>query len=87
MMNSVVFVSDLRVGGHMVTTDLSDSYDGLCAVVSASSSPGGVIAVAERDVAFRIAYYAVSPDGGYGAVHVTDCNNQKITCKNFLDFI
>ena len=65
----VIAQTAVEIGGDMATSYLPVGYSGRCAIVTESDAK--VIAVLSSGIeAFRIAAYAITPDGGYGSVRI-----------------
>jgi hypothetical protein len=76
---------DLEVGGEVVQTFIQDGYEGACSVFSFSSDEL-IACVSSVSEAYKIACYAISPDGGYGSVVVKPCKASKVTHNNFYEW-
>lgn len=73
-----------EIGGTAATSYLPPNYSGRCAVLSQSSFD--TIAILPNGLeAFRVAAYAITPDGGFGSVEIQpslECE----THKSFMDW-
>ncbi len=73
-----------EIGGTAATSYLPPNYSGRCAVLSQSSFE--TIAILPNGLeAFRVAAYAITPDGGFGSVEIQpslECE----THKSFMDW-
>jgi len=74
-----------QIGGEAATSYLPAGYTGHCAIVAESNSD--VIAVLSSGIeAFRVAAYAITPDGGYGSVSIHPTQLDE-THESLLDWI
>lgn len=74
-----------QIGGDLATSFLPEGYSGHCAIVTESTSD--VIAVLSSGIeAFRVAAYAITPDGGYGSVGIHPTQEDE-THTSLLDWI
>lgn len=74
-----------QIGGDVATSYLPAGYTGHCAIVAESNSD--VIAVLSSGIeAFRVAAYAITPDGGYGSVSIHPTQLDE-THESLLDWI
>ena len=74
-----------QIGGETATSYLPAGYTGRCAIVAESNSD--VIAVLSSGMeAFRLAAYAITPDGGYGSVSIQPTDLDE-THESLLDLI
>lgn len=69
---NVIAENPAEIGADTVISTICHSYQGPCAVIEASGS-GRVIAVLPSGAeAYRVARYAITPDGGYGSIVVEE---------------
>ncbi|MBW4979918.1 hypothetical protein ABWH88_09560 [Marinobacter adhaerens] len=81
----VIAQTAVEIGGDMATSYLPVGYSGRCAIVADSDSK--VIAVLSSGIeAFRVAAYAITPDGGYGSVNIQPTELGE-THESLLDWI
>ena len=74
-----------QIGGEVATSYLHPGYIGHCAIVAESNSD--VIAVLSNGIeAFRVAAYAITPNGGYGSVSIHPTHLDQ-THESLLDWI
>lgn len=74
------------IGGHSVISCLPSEYSGPCRIETLT---GELVAVLpDPDKARSVAFYAVSPDGGYGAeVEIWPADTHPVSHENLSDFI
>ncbi|MCD1649701.1 hypothetical protein [Marinobacter adhaerens] len=74
-----------QIGGEVATSYLPAGYTGHCTIVAESTSDA--IAVLSSGIeAFRVAAYAITPDGSYGSVSIHPTQLDE-THESFLDWI
>lgn len=80
----VIADGPMAVGGHQAYSVLPEGYLGVCEVVDGDDK---ILAVAPRDVAFSIASYAISPDGGCTSATVQPAPGARVTHTDLLDWM
>lgn len=82
----VVAMATIVFGGETIESFLPDNYEGAVKVASASDCGEAVIAVLPNFAeAWRVAAYAMSPDGGYGSVELHAVSMDQVTHADFFD--
>lgn len=75
-----------EIGADTATSLVPANYQGPCAVVEASGRGLAVAVLPSSVEAYRVARYAITPDGGYGSVMV-EMTERCITDQNFEDWL
>lgn len=76
----------LEIGGHTALSQIPPGYSGPCGVFEESSVETLICAFPSPVEAMRAAWYATTPDGGYGSVVVRPCDADRVTHSTFPDW-
>lgn len=77
----IIIEEPQQIGGHTVSSYLPEAYDGACRIVSSNSES---IAVLPNTLeAYKVAGFAITPNGGYGSVDIEPALIDDVTVKTF----
>lgn len=84
---SVIGSSPIEIGGAIAVSMLPHGYEGACRVVLDSPEEHTIAVVPSPAESFRIARYAIGPDGYSTGACIVPASHSEITHQSFLDWL
>ncbi|KKN29098.1 hypothetical protein LCGC14_0847660 [marine sediment metagenome] len=84
---SVIGRSPLEIGGAQAVSKLPHGYEGACRVFLDNPDEHTIAVVPSPAESFRIARYAIGPDGHSTGVCIVPAPHSDITHQTFLDWL